>query len=1444
MSDLDIAIIGMAGRFPGADDITAFWRNVLAAKECATSFSRDELLAAGLSPDLVGRQDFVGVRGVLADADRFDAAFFGYSPLEAQYIDPQQRIFLEVAWNAVENAGYAPDRFTEPVGVFASCSTNTYREVVLRAGRGDGDWKEGMLVGLGNQIDFLSTRISYKLNLTGPSMTVQTACSSSLVAVHLACQSLLAGECDVALAGGAAVRFPQVGGQLYTEGGIYSPDGRCRPYTADARGVFSGNGTAAVVLKRLDDAVAAGDWIHAVIKATAINNDGHDKVGYTAPSEAGQASAMRSALELAGVSPAEVAYVEGHGTGTPLGDSIEIAALRAVYDGADDGERSCALGSVKSNVGHLDAAAGVTGLIKAALAVRHGLIPPQPDAATPNPRLSGSPLYLTDTALPWPSRPGRRVAAVTALGLGGTNAHAVLEAPPVPSVPATERRPVGGHFLAPLSAASAESLTAMLDALPDDLEALRAEPLTAADVSATLLEGRSLRPHRAVVIGPDLEGIAASARTRSARHLVTRTSDEVDPPITFMYTGGGSQYQGMARRLLATDPVFAEHVSACRSSFMELTGADLITDVLDGGARLDDTVTGLCTIHMVQVALARSFIERGVRPAWQIGHSLGEYAAAVIGGSLSPTDGLRLVTRRSQLMAEVSGAMLSVQASPDVLRAGGHLDEVSLAAVNAADLCTVSGGEAAIAALAARLTAVGIENRRVAIGVPAHSTLLKPMVDRFRAELRGTTFAAPAIPWISNVTGLPITEGDLADPDYWVRHLLGTVRFAEGVRTLLDAGAATFVEVGPGHALSGFARAVAQDGAEGGHRAVTTIRSMRSSGDDADDGEVLAQAFAQLYCAGVSLDPRALYGGAAFRRTPLSGYRFARTRHWPVSSRPARSGLLADPVSWLTTPSWTRLPRLRQARALPGLRVVQTGGDLPGIAQVSGPEELRTVLGGDDGHARLVIGPDTDTVQVVRLVSSALDALGPDRLDVVLLTTQAAVVDDGDVIFPERAGAISALRVLGQEYPGLRWQVVDLSPRLPAETVLCEIAEAPDQSLRAVRPSGRWGAALVPAGIDGHCRPIRDFKDGGTYVFTGGLGRFSLHIARHLRRAYGARVILTSRRERADATLSLPPLTAAALDRLLAEPAGQVEIVHCDAEDEEALTGLFDGLGTVHGVFHAAAVTTGRSMRTLGAALSAADFETQLRPKLYGAMALDRALRGRGHDFCLLFSSNASTFGGPGLAAYAAANAAMEAFAEERWCRGDDRWLAAAWDGWRLDGEPERTVTSPLDRFALTGDEAVRMVETIVRHADTAVTVVSKADVRDRYEDWVVRVTADERPQPQEPARSPQVFSGELEPEVAELWKDVLGAAPNHPDESFFALGGHSLMGLRLISRIRERFGVPFDYATLVGNASVATMARWIAARVTSPSAEPKLSSKPSRTLSELLNMVQEGPST
>ncbi|HVR95936.1 MAG TPA: type I polyketide synthase, partial [Thermoanaerobaculia bacterium] len=661
-----VAIVGMACRFPGAADVHEFWRNLRDGVESISTFSDEELLAAGVDPALLRDPSYVRAGGVVADSELFDAAFFDFNPREAEILDPQQRLFLECAWTALEAAGYGAgdDR---PVAVFAGASFNTYvlynlygrRELIETVG-----WFQSVI---GNDKDFLASRVAYKLNLRGPAVTVQTACSTSLVAVHLACQGLLGCQFDMALAGGVSVFSPAKAGYLYQEGEIRSPDGHCRAFDARARGTVGGTGAGIVVLKRLEDALADGDHIHAVIRGTAINNDGSDKVGYSAPGVAGQAEVIQLAQEVAGVAAGEITYVEAHGSGTELGDRVEVAALTEAFRATTSRRGFCALGSVKTNIGHLDVAAGVAGLIKTVLALEHRLIPPSLHFETPNPAIDfgSSPFQVNARLADWAAESPRR-AGVSSFGLGGTNAHAVLEEAPAPEPHIASPRPWHLFVL------SARTTTALDAATANLAGCLRSRPgLDPAGVAFTLRAGRRRFRHRRFVVTSSLEDAAAALEARDPRRLLTAERDAKAPAVVFMLPGGGAQHPDMARGLYAGEPVFRAEVDRGAEILALHLGLDLRTLMYPppeqretAAGQLRRPSLGLPALFLTEYALARLWISWGIRPVALIGHSMGEYVAACLAGVFSLADALSLVLVRGRLFEKLPrGAMLGVSLS-------------------------------------------------------------------------------------------------------------------------------------------------------------------------------------------------------------------------------------------------------------------------------------------------------------------------------------------------------------------------------------------------------------------------------------------------------------------------------------------------------------------------------------------------------------------------------------------------------------------------------------------------------------------------------------------------------------------------------------------------------------------------------------------------------------
>jgi amino acid adenylation domain-containing protein len=968
-----VAVIGMAGRFPGAASVDAFWRNLREGVESVTFFSDEELLAAGVDAALVADPNYVKARAILDGVDLFDAGFFGYTPREAAILDPQQRIFLEVAWEALENAGYDAAGWDGAIGVFAGAGMNAYLGNLvshpdLLASVG------GFQAMISNDKDFLPTRVSYKLDLKGPSFNVQTACSTSLVAVHVACQQLLHGECDMALAGGATVLLPVRGGYLYEEGGILSRDGHCRPFDAEAAGTIGGSGAAVVVLKRLADALDDGDTVYAVVRGSALNNDGAGKIGFTAPGIEGQAAVISQALAVAGVEPSTIGYVETHGTGTALGDPIEVAALKQAFGGAGTVSRgsagTCGLGAVKSNVGHLDTAAGVAGLIKTVLALHHGEIPATLHFARPNPRLEldASPFYVVDRLTPWPAQAGPRRAGVSAFGIGGTNAHVVLEQAPAAAAAAAAAagRP------AQLLVLSARSEAALEEATDNLARHLAATPeLHLADAAYTLQVGRKAFPHRRVLLCHERAEAAAALAERDPRRLASACTESFSRPVAFLFPGGGAQHAGMARGLHEVEPVFRRHLDDCLERLDALLDFDLRRDLFpvpehlaDAEARLQRTSIALPALFAVEYALAQLWMSFGVQPQAMIGHSLGEYAAACLAGVMSLDDALALVVLRGRLFETLpEGLMLSV-ARPEsevlpLLPAGA---ELSVAAVNSPSFCVLSGSIAAIAQAESALAAHGLEVRRLHIAVAAHSPMVEPILAEFGAAVAGLRLAPPAIPFLSNVTGGWIRDEEATDPGYWVRQLRQTVRFGDGIDELLREPERVLLEVGPGQTLGTLAM---QHPARGPQHVF--LGSLRHPQDSRPDEDVLLAALGQLWLAGVGVDWRAFSAGERRRRVPLPAYPFERRRHWIELSSTRAAGAPAgvparrpDLASWFYVPTWRQgIPAAALPRAedeLPGRWLLLLDGCGLGAALAERLErrgrEVVTAAAGE-GFARL-----------------------------------------------------------------------------------------------------------------------------------------------------------------------------------------------------------------------------------------------------------------------------------------------------------------------------------------------------------------------------------------------------------------------------------------------------------------------------------------------------------
>lgn len=972
----EIAIIGMTGRFPGAGDLNAFWKNLRDGVESVSLLSDKELEASGVDRELLRDPNYVKSAVLLEDVELFDAAFFGFNAREAEITDPQQRLFLECAWEALESAGYASETYPGKTGVYAGVGMNTYLLFNLYPDANLRQTADRFQLMIGNDKDFLATRVSYKLNLRGPSLTVQTACSTSLVAVHLAAQSLLNGECDMALAGGVSIRVPQKTGYLYQAGGIFSPDGHCRAFDAKAQGTMFGSGVGIVVLKRLPDALADGDFIHAVIKGSAINNDGSLKVGYTAPAVDSQAEVIAEVHALIGIAADTITYVETHGTGTPMGDPIEITALTQAFRATTSGKGFCALGSVKTNIGHLDTAAGVAGLIKTVLALKHRQLPPSLHFTQPNPRidLANSPFYINSRLADWPSGPTPRRAGVSSFGIGGTNAHVVLEEAPRRN-PAAESRP---WQLLTISAQTDAALQSATARLADHLE--QHPEINLADVAYTLHVGRRSFKKRRMLVCQNLVEAREVLTTHDVKRVLTGSTESSHRPVVFMFPGQGSQYVHMGRGLYESEPTFRDEINACSEILQRHLELDL-RDVLypsddraeQAEQQLNQTVITQPAIFAVEYALAKLLMRWGLRPEAMIGHSIGEYVAACLAGVFSLDDALAMLAQRGRLMQQLpAGVMLAIPLpEQEVQSLLGP--ELSLAASNASSVCIVSGPSDAVDQLEHQLDERGVGSRRLHTSHAFHSEMMDPILEPFTRIVERVELKPPQIPYVSNVSGIWITAGEATDPRYWARHLRETVRFAAGVNELLRESERVFLEVGPGRTLSDLVKRVRHPAAP------VVLSTMRPVYESQHDGASVLNALGQLWLTGVELDWTSFHAHKRRQRLPLPTYPFERKRYWIEPQRPMEEvrpqpGTSLSATStrgkpniddWFHIPTWQRSAPLetikvedsekRHLRWLVFLDECGLGSQLAQRLEGAGDEVITVTVGGqfttDSNHA-------------------------------------------------------------------------------------------------------------------------------------------------------------------------------------------------------------------------------------------------------------------------------------------------------------------------------------------------------------------------------------------------------------------------------------------------------------------------------------------------------------
>lgn len=888
----DIAIIGMAGRFPEARNVAEFWRNLCAGVNSVRPIPEAELELS--AEDLLMAQDnpqYVKMAAVIDDADKFDAAFFGIFPKKAVTMDPHQRLFLECCWHALEDGGYVPEQYDGSIGVFAGCYMNTYLLASLRTNPSfiydladvfhGGSFQNE----IGFEKDYLATQVSYLLNLRGPSLTIQTACSTSLVAVTSACQSLAFGECDMALAGAATLRFPQKRGYLYEEGGMMSPDGQCKTFDERANGTIFGNGVATILLKRLDNAVADGDDIYAVIRGWGLNNDGNRKPGYTAPSIEGQVEAVAKAQKMAGIGGDTITYIEAHGTGTSLGDPIEIDALSQVFRRTSAEKQYCAIGSVKTNVGHLDCVAGIAGLIKTALAIKHAQIPASLNFERPNPKIDfvNSPFFVNTALRDWDTASIPRRAGVSSFGVGGTNAHVVLEEAPRSHEPDDFAVSSGSPYQ--LLSLSARSEDAVGQAAKDLAGYLRANgDVDLTDVAYTLTAGRRQFAYTSVVAASSVAD--AAEKLEAAPAVVKSAATADDTPTVFMFPGQGSQYANMGRSLYETESVYRAAFDRCSEILHPYLGVSLPELLFIDGEpsaaqqqKITETAFAQPAICAMEYSLAQFWISRNVRPSALIGHSVGEFSAAAIAGILTLEDAMSLVALRGQMMQSLPSGKMAAVRLPEADVLPFLRDDVVIGAVNSPHLCVISGPSESVFAVQRDLEQAGVVCRPLHTSHAFHSGMMDPILPRFEETALQMTLNVPELPIVSTVTGTWLTDDEAQSPAYWTSNLRATVRFADGLSNFTSSSDETaqpvLLEVGPGQALTMLARQQPNR-----QQPQVVLPSCAHPKNETSDAEIFCESTGRLWQAGVPIDRLVPYADATTRRCHLPGYPFERKRFW------------------------------------------------------------------------------------------------------------------------------------------------------------------------------------------------------------------------------------------------------------------------------------------------------------------------------------------------------------------------------------------------------------------------------------------------------------------------------------------------------------------------------------------------------------------------------------
>ncbi|MDW3191301.1 MAG: beta-ketoacyl synthase N-terminal-like domain-containing protein [Cytophagales bacterium] len=1457
ITGMEIAVIGMACRFPKSRNIQEFWEHIRAGDELVTQFSDEDLKTFGVDPKIKADPGYVAAEAIVDEPGHFDAAFFGIPDSDAMMMDPQQRLMLEVSWNAMEDGGYVPKDAAQNCGVFVSGGNNKYHLENILTNPEKMDEIGDFQVEIGNSVNFLATRISYLFNLTGPASVVQTACSSSLVAIHYACQALLNGECDLALGGGSKVAIPQQYGHVYTEGGVKSKEGHCRVFDQEASGFVNGNGCGMVLLKRLEDALEDGDQIYGMVKGSALNNDGSEKIGYTAPSILGQQQVIREALDMAEVTPESISYIEAHGTGTKLGDPIEIDGLKHVFQ---SDQPHCALGSVKANMGHLDAAAGVAGFIKAILTLHHREICPQINFNVLNPaiQLDGSPFYIATAAQSRKKQQHPFRAGVSSFGIGGTNAHVVLEEAPRPvGAPITTPE---GYSLITFSGKTEAATTFYAEKLASFLT----PETNLSDLSSSLWHQKAHFQYRTAVVAKTFEALNQALKDTEAS---VRAYDR--PKIYFLFPGQGSQYTHMTRELYDQNLVYRTHLDICLKILHNLSGTDfkeILFSTQEEDERIHETQYAQPLVFAVEYALAKVFADMGVVPDAMIGHSLGEFTAACLSETLSLEASLELVLIRSRLMQSMPrGSMVSVSLNGERKFLEALPESLQIAAINSESNYVISGDTPAVALLEEQLAEKSIKHRRLKTSHAYHSPMMAGMLDAFESAIKKFDYQPPKIPFVSNLTGEWVSSSDIS-ADYWKRHVKHPVRFLDGIR-LLDQEEAVFIEVGPGSALSYLSNQTLPD--------KSIVNLIPPNAKSPEPLQQLYEGLGKIWELGVPIDlTRTMHSDS--RRIRIPGYAFDHKKHWlePGTHSKPFTGESTDELTYI--PYWKRIhfspdQKLKEKnllvigdnipeRLIKALRenckhltLVKSGKrfrvkkdayslDFDKAVQC---EQLLTALKEKNLLPQHIIhglsitkGDPRITVENAGIMLNQwyysllnlLRALGPyshQGISVDVLTNGVFSVLGNEQVTPLKATLAGPVKVAPFEYEGLRSRLIECSfddwkryQPLGMQNLVdyLQSDHQPGMKMVALRGNTFWEQAYQSEKI----QPKQDpFRQKGVYLITGGFGGMGSTIAKFLAENYQAKVALFSSssippREQWDLPLNEKDQQKVSVLRSIDELGGEVMSFAVNIADhssmKEAFADICSSWGDIHGIIH----TAGKadyggilSNRTNGS------IHEILESKVHGHLVLKSLSSHLALDFFINFSSIGNQIYGKkfGQIGYNSANEYLDACATINgpeqtlnWCDWLDVGMTFEAVKKKNDLKDARAINAKVID-GISPEQGAALFKEVLS-GQFSQTLISPMD-------FLGFIAASNTQEVNESAAETHESTGYSQVELIEkltgLYESFFGIEQLDTEMDFNDLGGDSLKAVVLLARIKKKLKVQLTLSDFYEQSSVTNLSAFLA---------------------------------